>query len=442
MFNKKTNLSAVTNKVLPEKRQIMWQETEFIAHLFFSLCTFVTLQEGNGRTEAQAFFPTDIDIPSWVETCKSAGINGILITAKHRDGFLLWQSETTEYCLKNAPYLDGKGDIIKDLSDECRKNGMKFGFSFSLCDKNTKKTGKDLDKFILSQLEELLTNYGEIFEVKFDYEGIHIEDYDIESYVKLIRRLQPDAVISNGIDARHLGNNKVICRKEEWSVVEPVNQLQKIIKIDETKENKFRRPDGEGKMELDLGSLKRLKNANSLAWQPMFADISMRESQFYDKEEDLRTMFLHELKKYYFSVVGANGVLELGIPIDQRGKIHEEETLTLKSFGIDMAMIKSNPQSEKAEIIKNKNEITINFGEEKIVKMIELAENIETGQQIEQFSVYTLEKNKYKKAESHTVVGYKKLILPQKPMLTKSLKIVIEKSREFFDLKTIEIYTN
>ncbi len=464
MFKKKTDIVKIANSVLPEKRQISWQETELVAHLFFGLNTFVTVQEGTGRTEANAFYPTDISVSSWVKTIKSAGMNGVLITAKHHDGFCLWQTETNEYSVANSPYLDGKGDIVRELSDECRRKNVKFGFSFSLCDRNTDKKGEELEKLILAQLEELLKNYGEIFEVMLDLGG-EKPDVNMEKIYSFVRRLQPDAVISNGPDARHIGNTRVVCRPEEWNVIRPVCEFQKITRLDGAKADTFRTPDGVGKMELDLGSRKALKKANSLCWQPYFADVSVRDSWFYDKEEDLRTMLLQRLKSIYFSVVGGNGVLHLGIPIDQRGRIHEEETVTLQSFGVDMEMLKKNPLLGKSEISANcggnsvenlkkgddtyfcsgnvdgKIEITVNFGEEKIIKLIELGENIATGQQIESFSIYTLEGKKFKKAESHRTVGYKKLILPQKPMLTSAIKIVIEETRDFANLRTLEIYS-
>ncbi len=464
MFGNKKDIVNFSNKVVPEKRQLLWQKTDFVAHFFFGPNTFVRLQEGTGKTEANAFYPTDIDISSWVKTVKDAGMKGVLITAKHHDGFCLWQTETTSYSVASSPYLDGQGDIIRELSDECRKENIKFGFSFSLCDRNTDKKGKELEKLILSQLEELMTKYGEIYEVKLDLGGEKC-DVDMGKIYDLIRSCQPEAVISNGPDARHLGNTKVVCRPEEWNVIKPVSPWQKITKLDENKENTFRTPDGVGKMELDLGSRKVLRKANSLCWQPYFADCSIRDSWFYSKEEDLRTMLLQKLKNLYFSVTGANGVLQIGIPIDQRGRIHEEETVTLQSFGVDMEMLTKNPLLHKSEIssscggdsVRNlktdddtyffsgetdgKIEITVSFGEDKIIKLIELGENLATGQQVEKFSIYTLEGKKFKKAETHSVIGNKKLILPQKPMVTSAVKIVIEETRGFATLKKLEIYS-
>lgn len=464
MFKNKKDVIKFANKVVPEKRQLLWQETDFVAHFFFGLNTFVTFGEDTGKIEANAFYPTNINIRSWVQTVKDAGMNGVLITAKHHDGFCLWQTETTAYSVASSPYLEGKGDIIRELSNECRKENMKFGFSFSLCDRNTDKKGEELEKLILSQLKELLTNYGEIYEVKLDIGG-EKPDIDMEKIYDLIRSCQPDAVISNGPDVRHLGNAKVVCRPEEWNVIKPVSSWQKTVKLDGNKENTYRTPDGIGKMELDLGSRKALKKANSLCWQPYFADYSMRDSWFYNKEEDNVTIPLQKLKKLYFSVTGANGVLQMGIPIDQRGRIHEEETLTLQSFGIDMEMLTKNPLLKKSEIsashgndsVQNlkkdddtyffsgetddKIEITVNFGEDKIIKLLELGENIATGQQIEKFSIYTLEGKKFKKAETHSVIGNRKLIIPRKPMVTSAVKIVVEETRNFATLRKLEIYS-
>lgn len=465
LFKKKDNLIKALNTVVPEKRQIMWQETEFSALVYFGLNTFIGKQEGNGKTEPNAFFPTAIDIPDWISTFRSAGMKGAVLTVKHHDGFCMWRSKTTSYSMSSSPYRNSEGDIFREFTDACRDGGMKAGFQFSLCDRNTDKKGKELDDLICAQLTELLSDYGEIYEVKFDLGGEKLHDYDIERYVKLIRSLQPDAAIVNGPDVRHLGNTKAVCRKEEWNVIEPVNDLQKITKIDSSKENTYRTPDGIGQMQLDLGSVKALKKANSLCWQPVVVDYPMRDSWFYHRNEDEISMFLQNLKKLYFSTVGANSSLELGVPIDQRGQVHESEKLTLESFGIDMNILTKNPLLRTSRIeanfgedtisnllnddstyynsgeVNSPVEITVTFGEEKIIRLISLGENIATGQQIEKFSIYTSEGRKFKKAETHGAVGYKKLIIPEKPMVTSAIKIVIEKTREFATLKNLEIYS-
>lgn len=465
LFKKKDDTVKILNSVCPEERQIKWQETEFSALVYFGLNTFVGKEETYGNVEANAFFPTDINIPDWISTFKNAGMKGAILTVKHHDGFCLWRTKTTDYSVANSPYLDSKGDIFREFTDACHEGGLKAGFQFSLCDRNTDKSGKELDDLICDQLTELLTEYGNVYEVKFDLDGEKNHEYDMKRYVNLIRKLQPDAAIVNGPDVRHIGNKKAICRPEEWNVIKPVNDLQKITRINPDKENTYRTPDGAGQMELDLGSRKALKKANSLCWQPVVVDYSIRDSWFYNRYEDEVSMFLQNLKKLYFSVVGANASLELGIPIDQRGQIHDAEKLTLDSFGIDMKILTKNPLIKNSEIFANcggdsiRNllkedsdgfnsgktdspiEITINFKEEKIIKLISLGENIKTGQQIEQFSVYTLEGKKFKKAETHGAVGYKKLILPKKPMVTSAIKIVIEKTREFATLKNLEIYS-
>ncbi len=465
LFKKNKDLSKILSTVVPEKRQILWQETEFSALVYFGINTFLGKQEGNGKYETNAFYPTAINITEWIKTFKNAGMNGAILVVKHHDGFCLWRTKTTDYSVASSPYLDSQGDIFREFADECRKENLKVGIQYSLIDKNANKSGTEADDFICAQLTELLTEYGDIYEVKFDVDADKMQNYDIERYVNLIRSLQPDAAIVNGPDVRHLGNNKAICRPEEFNVIKPVNNLQKITKIDPLKPNTYRTPDGIGQMELDLGSQKALKKTNSLCWQPVVVDYPMRDHWFYHRFEDEISMFLQNLKKLYFSTVGANASLELGIPIDQRGQVHEAEKLTLNSFGSDMELLTSKPLFKASEVSSDCGEeslkkfqngdsayfdsgktdspieITVNFGEEKIIKMIALGENIESGQQVEKFSIYTLEGKKFKKAETHGAIGYKKLILPKKPMVTSAIKIVIEKTREFATLKTLEIYS-
>lgn len=465
LFKKQKNLAKILNTVVPEKRQVEWQETEFSALVYFSLGTFDGKEDGNGKTEPIAFYPISINIPQWIKTFKNAGMKGAVLVVKHHDGFCLWRTKTTDYSVASSTYLDSKGDIFREFAEECRKENIKVGIQYSFTDRNANKKGVEADDFICAQLTELLTEYGELFEVKFDVEPEEIGKYDVERYVKLIRTIQPDATIVNGPDVRHLGNKKAVCRPEEFNVIKPVNKLQKITKIDETKPDTFRTPDGIGQMELDLGSQKALKKANSLCWQPVVVDYPMRDHWFYNRGEDEVSMFLQNLKKLYFSTVGANASLELGIPIDQRGQVHDAEQLTLNSFGSDMEFLTKKPLVKKSKVTSNFGneslkkfvngesdyfnsgetdspiEITVDFGEEKIIKLISLGENIATGQQIEQFTIYTLEGKKFKKAETHGAVGNKKLILPKNPMVTSAVKIVIEKTREFATLKNLEIYS-
>ena len=182
-----------------------------------------------GSEDPKLFNPTDFDADQWVAAIKSAGMTGLLLTAKHHDGFCLWPSEFTDHCVKNSPWRGGKGDVVREVSDACRRGGIKFGVYLSPWDRHEKAygTGKAYDDYYCNQLRELLTNYGELFCVWFDGacgEGPNGKKqvYDWERYYALIRELQPEAVISVcGPDVRWCGNEAGKCRESEWSVVPP-----------------------------------------------------------------------------------------------------------------------------------------------------------------------------------------------------------------------------
>jgi len=214
-------------RVRPSMRQLAWQEMEFYAFIHFGMNTFTDREWGLGNESPELFNPTEFNAAQWVEACVSAGMKGLILTCKHHDGFCLWPSKFTEHSVKNSPWKDGKGDVVKEVSDACRKAGIKFGIYLSPWDRHEKTYG-DSEKyniFFMNQLRELLTSYGEIFCVWLDGacgEGPNgrKQVYDWEGYYRLIRELQPNAVISVcGPDVRWCGNESGHCRKSEWSVV-------------------------------------------------------------------------------------------------------------------------------------------------------------------------------------------------------------------------------
>ena len=200
--------------IKPSERQLAWQEMEFYAFIHFTVNTYTDMEWGQGDEDPAIFNPVELDANQWVEVCKAAGMKGLLLTCKHHDGFCLWPSKYTEHSVKSSPWKNGKGDIVKELSEACRKAGLKFGVYLSPWDRHEKSYG-DSDKYneyFKNQLRELLTNYGDIFCVWFDGacgEGPNGQKqvYDWDGYYSLIRELQPGAVISVcGPDVRWCGN--------------------------------------------------------------------------------------------------------------------------------------------------------------------------------------------------------------------------------------------
>ena len=213
--------------VKPDAKQLrMLRETPFYLFVHFSPNTYTNLEWGNGDEDPAIFNPAELDCEQWAQAALSVGAKGIILTAKHHDGFCLWQSKYTEHCMKNSPYKDGKGDVVAECADACRKYGLKFGFYLSPWDRNSKYYGTDeYNDYYCNQLEELLTGYGEIFHVWFDGacgEGPNgrKQVYDFDRYLALIEKYQPNATYFNdGGVIRWCGNESGTAAHAQWAVV-------------------------------------------------------------------------------------------------------------------------------------------------------------------------------------------------------------------------------
>ena len=213
--------------IAPSLRQLAWQQLEFYAFTHFGMNTFTGREWGDGTDSPRLFAPDAFDADQWVAAVKSAGMRGLLLTCKHHDGFCLWPSAYTEYSVKNSPWKNGQGDVVREVADACRRGGIKFGVYLSPWDRHEScyGSGTAYDDYFVNQLTELASNYGDIFCFWFDGacgEGPNGKKqvYDWERYYSVIRNLQPEAVINIcGPDVRWCGNEAGHCRKSEWSVV-------------------------------------------------------------------------------------------------------------------------------------------------------------------------------------------------------------------------------
>lgn len=347
--------------------------------------------------------------------------------------------------MESSPWKSGKGDVVKEVSDACRKEGIKFGVYLSPWDMHEKTYGDSevYNKYFKNQLTELLTNYGEVFCVWFDGacgEGPNgkRQVYAWDEYYNLIRGLQPNAVISVcGPDVRWCGNEAGSCRESEWSVVPTslldVEKIQKESqKIDD---GKFSKKITSG--DKDLGSREIIKNESELIWYPAEVNTSIRPGWFYHDSEDNGVRGLYELLNIYYGSVGGNGCFLLNLPPDKRGLIHENDAARLKELGdtikdIFKENLAENATAQASETMDMKHnvfnimdgnkdtfwcpkegtekaEIIIDLKESKTFDRIVLMEHTRSGQRIEGFTLEFKLENEWKQFYEGTIVGYKRI---------------------------------
>ena len=270
-------------EVVPTERQLEYQKQEFYGFIHFTVNTFTNQEWGKGDESPEIFNPEELDAEEWVKTAYDAGMKGLILTCKHHDGFCLWPSKYTEHSIKNSPYKDGKGDVVREVSDACRKYGIKFGVYLSPWDRNHPAygSGKEYDDYYINQLTELFTQYGKVYTLWMDGacgEGPNgkCQNYDWERYYAKVRELQPNAVLSvSGPDVRWCGNEAGIVRPSEWSVVsaDMTSPTRTAMLSQQSDDESFRtRPVDPTQM--DIGSRDVLKNEKELERIHPYAMVS------------------------------------------------------------------------------------------------------------------------------------------------------------------------
>ena len=464
-------------QIKPEERQIAWQKLDFTAFLHFGINTFTNREWGTGQECPSLYNPSRLDTDQWCEALSSAGIKACILTAKHHDGFCLFDTAHTNHGVMSSPCPK---DVAAMLAASCEKYGLKLGLYLSPWDRHEAcyGTGKQYDDFFCSQLEELLTKYGKLYSLWFDGacgEGPNGKKqiYDWDRYYALIRKHQPDAVISiMGPDVRWIGNEAGETRPSEWSVVPAWTQSVQKITADsqQTDDSEFRK---RSILEPDLGSREILAGESALVWYPAEVDVSIRPGWFYHPEEDDKVKPLETLLHFYETAAGGNAVLLLNIPPDSEGRIHEADCRRLAELGTAINNIfgtnllegaaaadtagKENPDYAAANILRNDEsywrpeteteqaEIEIALSKMTKLSHIELGEQIRESQRIEAFSVYAKTKglngnqDGWEKIYSGTTVGFRK-ICRFTPVETGSLKVEIEQSRIYPTLRFVGAY--
>ena len=445
--------------VHPTPEQLSWYEMETYAFVHFGMNTFTDREWGDGTESETLFAPSNLDTDQWARVFRNAGLKGMVLTAKHHDGFCLWPSQYTEHSIKKSP-LSGR-DVVKEAALSCQKYGLKFGFYLSPWDRNSALYGTDAyNDYFCHQLTELLTQYGEIFYVWFDNacgEGPNgkKQQYDFPRFFQLIRKLQPKALIFNdfGPDIRWCGNEAGKARREEWAVVPedlcyyspcqtgpgPLASEGSLQYLYNTNES--------------IGSLNTIFYAKGLSFTPSEMDTSIRKGWFYHSEESPKSK--EELFRIYLSSVGHNACLNLNIPPNREGKIDEKDVRRLLEW---RQLIEEQFHSPISYTVTEDHRYPtqpvyhLNFDHPVDLRYVVLREDIAKGQRIESFRITALEEEKqqFPLYEGYTVgnreiCAIKDPFAHQNPMLRQekkvsSLEIRITSARGKVKLKEIACY--
>ncbi|MGQ9853859.1 MAG: alpha-L-fucosidase [Candidatus Oleimicrobiaceae bacterium] len=412
---------------VPSARQLAWHELEMCAFIHFGINTFTDQEWGDGREDPALFNPTALDCRQWTRVCKEAGMKGIILTAKHHDGFCLWPSRHTEHSVQGSPWRGGKGDVVRELAQACQEYGLKLGIYLSPWDRHEPSYGDSprYNQHYQNQLRELLTNYGEIFEVWFDGacgEGPNgrRQVYDWPAFFHVVRQCQPRAVIfsDGGPDVRWVGNEKGFANPTNWCLLRRGEVWPGYPRF----------------AELTTG------HADGTHWVPAEADVSIRPGWFYHPAEDSSVKTVDQLLEIYYGSVGRNAGLLLNVPVDRRGLIPEPDAARLREFrrALEAEFSKNLARGAKASASNVRGAsprfsarraidgdkrtywatddsvtaawLAVDLRSPQELNCVVLQEYIPLGQRVEQFVVESEEGGMWRPIAEGTTIGYKRIL--------------------------------
>ncbi len=427
---------------LPSARQLDWNSRDMYAFLHFGINTFSGEEWSDGTRPPSMFNPTQLDATQWVKTLKDAGFKMVILTAKHHDGFVLWQSATTNYGVKSSPWKGGQGDVVREVADAAHAAGLKFGVYLSPWDRNTPTYGQGeaYNTFYKQQLTELMTNYGEISEVWWDgAKGDNTpQTYDFASWVSIVRQHQPNAVVFGetevpGRDLRWVGNENGHAPENVWSVVDSAGN----------------------------------PTPNGNAWVATETDVSIRPGWFYHDYQDSQVKSLESLVDIYNSSVGRNTSLLLNVPPDKRGLIADPDVARLKEFKSWLDKARANDLAAGATVTASDNRgtgfeaaklndgddgtywaandgvntgwVELDLGADKTFNTVELQEPIAIGQRVTDFNIQVWTGSSWTTVHANQAIGAKR-IAPFPDVTASKVRVNILAGRGSAALSTIRIF--
>jgi len=392
---------------------------EFYAFVHYGVNSFTDREWGDGNESPAIFNPKALDTDQWCRAARDAEMKGIIITAKHHDGFCLFDTAHTTHSVMYSPYGE---DIVAQLARSCEKFGLRLGIYLSPWDRHDSRygSGEAYDDYFCAQLTELMTNYGELFCLWFDGacgEGPNgnVQLYDWERYYALIRKLQPGAVISiMGPDVRWCGNEAGHCRESEWSVVPAIMNDKAAIATasQQSDDTDFRTLIPEDSA--DIGSRDAMSTHTDFIWYPAEVDVSIRHGWFYHAAEDDKVRSLENLQEIYMQSVGGNAAFLLNIPPHFDGYFHENDVGRLVELGdwvrTSFAYDLLEGVTAMRQDIDDKPCFVVNMRETISPKYLVLQEDIAQGQRIEAFTLLRKSNDAWREVMRGTVVGHKRIL--------------------------------
>ncbi|MFZ0860653.1 MAG: alpha-L-fucosidase [Candidatus Sulfotelmatobacter sp.] len=389
--------------VKPSPQQVAWQDLEIGAIIHFGPNTFMDREWGDGTADPSVFNPTNVDPEQWMQAAKAAGIKYVVFVAKHHDGFCLWPTAQTQYSIKSSPWKAGQGDLVHDVATAARKYGLKFGVYLSPWDRHEPlyKDSAAYDGYYLAQLNELVTNYGELVEFWLDGAGSAGHVYDFDRYVDNLRVYQPntlvfaDAALLKYGDIRWVGNEEGVAPEDNWDV-------------------------------LDLRGY--------LRYRPAEADTPLRTSHWFSHPNDEKSLkSVSELLDTYNRTVGRGAQLMIGLAPDNRGLLPDADVRRLKEFGDAVASIYA-PQKNLATRAANASAFrgavdsdldtmwSAPEGSHSAIVDLVFAHPIHfdrtltmewlvDGQKVQKYAIQIMDGAKWKTIYSGTTIGHKKIDL-------------------------------
>ncbi len=420
---------------------MVWQRDEMRMFIHFGPNTYTSKEWGDGAENPSVFNPTHLNTRQWARTAREAGFKTLILTAKHHDGFCLWPSRYTAHTVMGSPWRSGRGDVLRELSEAVRSEGLKLGVYLSPWDQHEPAYGDNgaYNTFYMGQLTELLTGYGPLAEVWFDgAKGKDAKDmvYDFDAYFALVRQHQPDAVIFNGPDVRWIGNEKGFAGETNWSTFDPA------------------------KFEIGVredGAYLASGEPGGPVWRPGECDVSIRPGWFWHPDEDPKT--LDELMEIYYKSVGRNCLLLLNVPPDPTGRFEEKDVRRLhemageirRIFSVSLAAraraesesVRGNSPLYAASRVLDENDETywatddevrsaslqLDLDGTRTFDVIRLQEPVGLGQRVKAYHVEAWIGEEWKTISSGTTIGYKKLDRLRDPVTTGRVRIVIDDAR-------------